>query len=154
MERSLGRAGPGQRCDRSIFLFSACFKAFILQQREAAPCYQQPIKASEIQAEHFRTFFHGTPACFGRRCRGCACPSIPARAQDEQLHGQVGEEGRSCCPPSQVRAAPGGKDKLPRASCPAVPGCGCAKFKLLLSQPPSAARAAPPVPVPVPIILP
>lgn len=54
-------------------------------------------------------------------------PCLGTREQDQQ----GGEEGRSCCPHSQVRAAPGGKDKLPRTSCPAVPGNGCAKFKLL-----------------------
>lgn len=58
-------------------------------------------------------------------------PCLSTREQNQQIRGQGGEEGRSCCPHSQARAAPGGKDKLPRTSCPALPGRGCAKFKLL-----------------------
>lgn len=121
----MGRAGPGQRCDRSI---SCLFQSLQpRQQHEAAPRYRQPIKAPEIQAEHFCTFFHQTSCllwegvltlCLSQH----SCPST--QEQDEQFGGRAGEEGRSCHPHSQVRAAPGGKDKPcpehPAQLCPAV----------------------------------
>lgn len=50
-------------------LFSVLFQSLRpWQHHEAAPFYQQPIKASEIQAEHFDTFSIKGPACLGRRC--------------------------------------------------------------------------------------
>lgn len=55
------------------------------QQHDAAPHYQQPIKASEILAGHFCTFFHQTPCLPWQEVLRLCLPHIPAWAQGSRI---------------------------------------------------------------------